>query len=47
MNVNKYEKDLEKLRIILIEKGIIKQEETIGVKQFVKYFQLIRYHNNA
>lgn len=42
----KFQKDLETLRLILIEKKIIPENETIGVKQFVKYFQLLRYSKN-
>lgn len=38
----KFQKDLETLRLILIEKKIIPENETIGVKQFVKYFPLLK-----
>lgn len=37
----KFNKDLEKLRLILIEKQIIKSDESIGIKQFVKYHRFI------
>lgn len=32
INVNQYNKDLERLRIILIEKNIISKDETKGLK---------------
>jgi len=46
MDNERYLKDLETLRLILIEKKIISENETIGVKQFVRYFQMLRYSKN-
>jgi hypothetical protein len=42
----KFQKDLETLRLILIDLKIISENETIGVKQFVRYFQILRYSKN-
>lgn len=36
--MNQLQKDLEKLKLILIKKGIITKKKEIGEKQFVKYF---------
>jgi hypothetical protein len=46
MDNERYLKDLETLRLILIEKKIISENEQIGVKQFVRYFQMLRYSKN-
>ena len=43
INNERFQKDLEKLRLILIDKKIISENETIGIKQFVRYSQILRY----
>lgn len=47
MNKENYLNDLEKLRKILISKGIISKDESIGIKQFFKYSNFLKYGNNS
>ena len=42
----KFQNDLEALRLILVDKKIISENETIGIRQFVRYFQMLRYSKN-
>jgi hypothetical protein len=43
INNERFKKDLESLRLILIDKKIISENESIGVKQFVKYSHMLKY----
>ena len=43
MNIEQYNKDLERLRIILIQKKIISETDSIGTKQFFKYNNFLKY----
>jgi len=46
MTIEEMNKKISKLKIILIEKKIITNEETIGIKHLVKYNNLLKYGKN-
>ena len=46
MNIEEINSKLEKLKIILVNKKIIKSNESIGIQHLVKYSNFLKYPNN-
>lgn len=44
--MDNYIKDLELLRIELVNRNIISKDDTIGTKQFVQYAHILKYLKN-
>lgn len=47
METQEINEKLEKLRKILIEKNIISDNESIGIRHLVKYSNFLKYPNNV